>query len=182
MVAQSETKKIYSSPTDAFYKLRSEGGARAFFKGLTPTLAAIGPQTGFQFGFYTLFSQILESLVTKHDKLLNQAVMTPLGSLSCGGLAGLCAKLSVYPLDTVKKRLQISGWAGREDLGITLRYKGALHCLGDVFKREGVRGLYKGVSPALIKSSASTSLHFWLYEQLCYMLTLRFTSSDSTSR
>ena len=27
---------------------------------------------------------------------------------------GLSAKLSVYPLDTVKKRLQISGWEGRK--------------------------------------------------------------------
>jgi len=178
MVAQSEVKKVYTSSLDAVYKLQAEGGIKAFYRGLAVTMAAVGPQTGLQFGFYSLFNQIMSGLVTQHDSELNQRVMTTLGSLSCGALAGLSAKLSVYPLDTVKKRLQISGWEGRKDLGLTVRYAGAMHCLGDIFKREGVRGLYKGVSPALIKSGGSTSLHFWLYEHICYVLTLRFSKTD----
>jgi len=175
MVAQPETDKMYSSVRDAALKLKSEGGIRAFYKGLVPTLAAIGPQTGLQFGFYSLFTEMLRTVVTAHDELLNHEVMTVLGSLSCGALAGLCSKMSIYPLDTLKKRLQISGWEGRKGLGNTLTYQGTLHCLKDIVKREGTLGLYKGMGPALIKAAVASSLNFWLYEHICYILALRFT-------
>ena len=39
--------------------LRQEGPG-AFFKGLVPTLVQIGPQTGFQFGFYSFFKTLWE--------------------------------------------------------------------------------------------------------------------------
>jgi len=174
MVAQTENAHSYSSLRDAANKLHLEGGIRALYKGIGPTLLAIGPQTGFQFGFYALFSQLLDKLVTTHDSKFDGRVMTVVGSLSCGGLAGVCAKLLVYPLDTVKKRLQISGWTGRQGLGDTYRYQGAVNCLGTILKIEGVRGLFKGLSPALLKSAASSSVHFWLYEHICYLLALRF--------
>jgi len=175
MVAQPESKKMYSSVHDAVLKLYSEGGVRAYYKGLVPTLAAIGPQTGLQFAFYSLFTEMLNTVVTAHDDILNHEVMTTFGSLLCGGLAGLSSKLTVYPLDTVKKRLQISGWQGRVSLGSTLVYTGTLHCFRDVLAREGGRGLYKGVGPALLKASVASSLNFWLYEHICYILALRFT-------
>ncbi|XP_023347299.1 mitochondrial thiamine pyrophosphate carrier [Eurytemora carolleeae] len=174
MVAQPETRRIYSSLVDAVYKLNTEGGFRAFYKGFGPTMVAMIPQTGLQFGFYSLFSQVMSNFVTVHDHLLGHEVMTVLGSLSCGGLAGVCAKLSIYPLDTVKKRLQVSGWEkGRAGLGITLQYKGAVHCTKDILQREGARGLFKGVLPALVKSAANSSLNFWLYENFSYLLALR---------
>eukprot|EP00088_Acartia_fossae_P023639 TRINITY_DN2465_c0_g1_i6.p1 TRINITY_DN2465_c0_g1~~TRINITY_DN2465_c0_g1_i6.p1 ORF type:complete len:334 (-),score=62.71 TRINITY_DN2465_c0_g1_i6:297-1298(-) len=179
MVAQPEGNKMYLSVRDAAAKLHAEGGFRAFYKGLVPTLAAIGPQTGLQFGFYTLFTQILESLVTAHDDLLKHEVMTSFGSLFCGALAGLSSKLSVYPLDTIKKRLQISGWQGRQGLGTTPSYSGTLHCARDVVAREGLHGLYKGMGPALTKAAVASSLNFWLYEHICYLLALRFSLDTS---
>lgn len=175
VVAQPESNKMYKSTLDAAVHLHREGGLRAFYKGLTPSIAAIAPQTGLQFGFYSLFNQVLERLVTAHDDVLGHEVMTILGSISCGGLAGICAKVSVYPMDTVKKRLQISGWTGRQGLGETITYKGAIHCIKDIVRREGFRGLYKGIGPALVKAAASSSLNFWFYEHICYILARRFS-------
>lgn len=40
------------------------------------------------------------------------------GSLVCGSLAGIGAKISVYPLDVARKRLQIQGFQhGRKGFG-----------------------------------------------------------------
>lgn len=181
LVAQPEGAKTYLSMADAVAKLRMEGGLAAFYKGFVPSVIAIAPQTGLQFGFYSLFNQLLDVLVTSHDEQLGERRMTMLGSISCGGLAGLCAKAAIYPLDTTKKRLQISGWQeGRKGLGSTLLYKGALHCLSDTLKREGIRGLYKGISPALFKSVITTSLHFWLYEHFCHVLAVRRNSRSAS--
>ena len=47
----------------------------------------------------------------------------------------------------------------------------------DIIKREGTVGLYKGMGPALIKAAVASSLNFWLYEHICYILALRFTNT-----
>ena len=87
-------------------------------------------------------------------------------SLICGGLAGTCSKSIVYPLDVFKKKLQVQGFEeARKRFGQTTRYKGLLHCAGTIARREGLRGLYKGLSPSLLKAFCSTGLTFASYEQ-----------------
>ena len=94
-----------------------------------------------------------------------------LESLLCGSGAGLCAKAAVYPLDVVKKRLQIQGFEhGRVGFGQTPGYQGFIHCMRKVGSEEGLRGLYKGLNPSLLKAVTSTGLHFFFYEQACNVL------------
>jgi len=167
LVAQS--RPVYTSSRHAMGQLWMEGGAPSFFKGLVPALLSTAPQSGLQFGFYSLLTFLREILVKGREERISL-----LGSFTCGGLAGLGSKAILYPLDVSKKRLQVSGWGhGREGLGATPSYKGLNHCLREVFKSEGMRGLYKGVSPALLKAVLSTSLHFSVYEQVCAFLLLR---------
>ncbi|UYV78215.1 SLC25A19 [Cordylochernes scorpioides] len=59
LVGQGEPK-TYNGMAHAMKQMAVKEGYRSFFKGLTPTLIQIAPQTGFQFGFYRLFSQMYE--------------------------------------------------------------------------------------------------------------------------
>ena len=43
-------------------------------------------------------------------------------------------------------------------------YGGMLDCLWTIARREGLRGVYKGLMPASIKAMATTGLHFTFYE------------------
>lgn len=45
---------------DAVLQIVSKESPRALYRGLVPTLAQIAPQTGFQFGFYSLLTSIWE--------------------------------------------------------------------------------------------------------------------------
>ncbi len=45
----------------AFAQIVSTEGPRALFRGLTPTLIQIAPQTGLHFGFYTAFTTLWRS-------------------------------------------------------------------------------------------------------------------------
>lgn len=45
---------------DAILQIVSKESPRALYRGLVPTLAQIAPQTGFQFGFYSLLTSIWE--------------------------------------------------------------------------------------------------------------------------
>lgn len=88
-------------------------------------------------------------------------------SLTCGALAGLCSKLAVYPMDLLKKRLQVQGWEGRGMLGSTYIYTGLMHGLRAVWRGETWRGFYKGLSVSLLKSVTVASVSFAAYEQCC---------------
>ena len=78
------------------------------------------------------------------------------------------SKLIVYPLDTVKRRMQASvlqSTLGEGGVGTVLKYRGIMDCLSLTIKGEGISGLYKGVGPTLLKSCVSTAITFVAYEQ-----------------
>ena len=60
LVSQEAPKILYKGTFDAAGKMLSTEGPSSFFRGIVPTFATIGPYSGFQFGFYTLFSAILD--------------------------------------------------------------------------------------------------------------------------
>jgi solute carrier family 25 thiamine pyrophosphate transporter 19 len=92
-------------------------------------------------------------------------------SLVCGGASGVFAKTVVYPLDFVKKRLQVQGFEeARSKFGATPRYNGALDCLVKVARTEGYHSLFKGYVPSLLKAAVTTAAHFAFYEQLLIIL------------
>jgi len=65
-----------------------------------------------------------------------------------GGLAACGACLFTNPLDVVKTRLQLQGEL-RSRGAYAIHYKNALHAVYVVAKSDGVRGLQKGLVPAL---------------------------------
>ncbi len=62
----------------------------------------------------------------------------------CGGIAGGVSKLAIYPLDTIKKRLQVQGmYTSIEGMEFIPRYHGIINCFQKVVADEGIAGLYK---------------------------------------
>jgi len=174
LVAQKT--QVYSGTRDAISQIFKSAGPTGFYKGLVPTCLAVAPQSGLQFGLYSLFTQMLGNWVKKDDDRLGYGVITVQGSLVCGAMSGLATKSILYPLDVVKKRLQVSGWVdGRKGLGETPHYKNLRHCLVSLVKVEGFRSFYKGFAPALIKAVTTTSISFMAYEWTCKLFLLRRT-------
>jgi len=164
----AQASPVYSSSYDATVKLWREGGLKAFYKGVTPAILMVAPRSGMEFAFYSFFASVVSSFS------VGRSSFSVPESLSCGGLAGLAAKTLLYPLDVIKKRLQVSGWdSGRVGLGDTLHYRGLLHCGKDILIREGLQGIFKGYTPAAVKAVSTSSLHFGVYEYVCRLIILR---------
>ena len=83
-----------------------------------------------------------------------------------GGIAGIVSKCAVFPLDTVRKRLQVQGpTLGRYvHTDIPVYSAGILAATKDIIVREGVRGLYKGLGVALLKSGPSAAVTLWVFD------------------
>lgn len=72
-----------------------------------------------------------------------------------GSVAGIVGKFIEYPFDTVKVRLQ------SQPDGVPLRYAGPLDCFAQSWKRDGVAGLYRGISAPLVGAAVETSSLFF---------------------
>mmetsp|Transcript_15891 Transcript_15891/g.28508 ORF Transcript_15891/g.28508 Transcript_15891/m.28508 type:complete len:297 (-) Transcript_15891:543-1433(-) len=77
----------------------------------------------------------------------------------CGGVSAACAICVVNPFDVVKSRLQVQGEMGAGNKA----YSGVFSALADIGKREGIRGLYKGLVPAIWFQMVGNSCRFGIY-------------------
>ncbi|CAI9596048.1 unnamed protein product [Staurois parvus] len=83
-----------------------------------------------------------------------------------GGLAGMGATVFVQPLDLVKNRMQLSGEGAK-----TKEYKTSFHAVGSILKKEGVRGIYTGLSAGLLRQATYTTTRLGIYTILFEKLT-----------
>ena len=113
--------------------VRSDG-LISLYSGLRPTLLGIVPYAGTSFAVY-------ESLKTDHMSFESR--------FAVGALAGILAQAITYPLDVVRRRMQVH----------PKEYTGMLMSLRRVVMEEGVvTGLYKGLSMNLIKGPLAVAI------------------------
>ncbi|XP_065088038.1 mitochondrial thiamine pyrophosphate carrier-like [Ochlerotatus camptorhynchus] len=159
---------------NAFHAVRSiyqHEGIRGMYRGLTPAIIQMAPLTGGQFMFYNLFGNAMKRI----EELPQDALLAPAELIICGALSGLCTKLLVYPLDLVKRRLQIQGFSkGRQTYGKHFICRHMFQCIYRVVHTEGFRGLYKGLSSSLLKASITSAIFFTIYDKLLYLLNNKF--------
>jgi len=86
-----------------------------------------------------------------------------------GGTAGMAATLFVHPMDVVKNRMQMSG-----EGGAAKEYKTSFHALTTIFRKEGLRGIYSGLSAGLFRQATYTTARLGVYQ----MLLERFRQPD----
>ena len=129
-------------------------GVKGFFRGLTPALLQTFPAAGLSFGYYYQFQSLLEPV-------LAPSVL----SFVAGALSGTAVKFCIHPLDVFKKRLIIQGFAGANKFnGRFAEYRGMTDCVITMMREEGIRGMFKGLTPNVIKGAFSTGLSFGFFE------------------
>lgn len=81
-----------------------------------------------------------------------------------GAMAGVIAATFVCPLDVIKTRFQVHGLPTLSNGSI----RGSLivGSLEQIVKKEGIRGMYRGLSPTVLALLPNWAVYFTIYEQL----------------
>jgi solute carrier family 25 thiamine pyrophosphate transporter 19 len=157
--------KVYPSLLGGIKQIYANEGGKGFFRGLAAANVQIIPYMGLFFTCYETFKPIL------HDSSIPLNWMGSADGIS-GILASICSKTAVYPLDTVRKRLQVQGptramYVHRNIPEYTTGVYGTIRL---ILRREGLRGMYRGLSVALLKAAPASAVTVWTFEQTMALL------------
>jgi len=154
MAAHWGIQRPYEGYFGAITSITGKEGPLALYHGLKPTLLGVLPYSGTSFmTFETLKASLKTWMGLKTDKEIPTYIR-----LVCGAVAGLVAQSLTYPLDIVRRRMQVSGG--------TLEYRGVLHALTSIYGKEGWHGLYKGLAMNWIKGPIAVAVSFTANDML----------------
>lgn len=162
-----------------------EEGPRALYKGWLPSVIGVIPYVGLNFAVYESLKDFLIKskplgLVDENGEL---GVITRLG---CGAAAGTIGQTVAYPLDVIRRRMQMVGWKDAASVVVgeggkgraSLEYTGMIDAFSKTVRNEGVRALYKGLVPNSVKVVPSIAIAFVTYEQVKEILGVEIKISD----
>ncbi|KAK7294190.1 hypothetical protein RJT34_17075 [Clitoria ternatea] len=133
----------------------SREGATSLYRGMAAPLATVTFQNAVVFQSYATLSRAFDSSVSAKDPPSYKGVA--LGGVGAGALQ----TLMVSPVELVKIRLQLQSM-GR----ITESAKGPVMVAKSIWKKEGFRGLYRGLCVTVIRDAPAHGVYFWTYEYM----------------
>ncbi|KAI5861767.1 mitochondrial thiamine pyrophosphate carrier 1 [Durotheca rogersii] len=163
--AAQGNERVYASLVGAVRQIARDEGPRGFFRGLGAGLAQIVPFMGIFFAAYESTRASLS--VAPLPEAWGAA------DAAAGVLAGVAAKTAVFPLDLVRKRVQVQGPThARYVYG---RYApayvgGVVATIRRILAAEGPRGLYRGLTISLVKAAPASAITMWTYERTLRLL------------
>ena len=143
-----------------------------FYRGFSPTLVGMLPYAGVSFLTYDTASDWLRLPVLAPFTTISPSTSRPdappilkaWAQLLAGGLAGAIAQTASYPLEIIRRRMQVGGAVGD---GHRL---GMLETVGKIYGETSWRGFYVGLSIGYIKVIPMAAVSFFVYQRMKVVL------------
>ena len=149
--------RVYASLRGGIRDIWREEGTKGFFQGIGAGVGQVVPYMGLFFSAYETLRPPLSALSLPFGS----------GDATAGVLASVLAKTGVFPLDSIRKRLQVQGPSRARYVGgkIPLYGEGVWKTGKAIVSREGWQGLYRGLGVGLVKSAPASAITMWTYER-----------------
>ncbi|XP_053999575.1 putative tricarboxylate transport protein, mitochondrial [Hylaeus anthracinus] len=149
---KSGASKQYTGIWDCVTKTVQNRGFFGLYRGLSVLIYGSIPKSAVRFGS---FEKVKGFLVNENGKLTTQTSL----------LAGLCAGASeaifaVTPMETIKVKFI------NDQRSANPKYRGFLHGVKMIIQEYGVRGIYQGLAPTILKQGSNQAIRFCTMETL----------------
>ncbi|XP_076657262.1 uncoupling protein Bmcp mitochondrial [Halictus rubicundus] len=137
----------YSGMTDALVQISKQEGFKALYSGISSAILRQATYGTIKFGtYYSLKQTAMDKWDTDDSVVIN---------IVCAALAGAISSAIANPTDVVKVRMQVTG----SDSNLSL-----FGCFQDVYRHEGIRGLWKGVGPTAQRAAVIAAVELPIYD------------------
>ena len=152
-------------------KMWTTTGIRSFYRGLPMGLVGMFPYSAIDL---TTFEKLKKLITARNARLRHCAIGDPAAApgnimiAAIGAFSGAFGASVVYPLNLLRTRLQSQGTAIHPPT-----YTGIWDVTVKTVRGEGYRGLFKGITPNLLKVVPAVSITYVVYDNSKRVLGLR---------
>ncbi|KAK0634739.1 mitochondrial carrier domain-containing protein [Bombardia bombarda] len=146
----------------------ADGGLRAAYRGLGLGLLGMFPYSAIDIGTFEFLKKSYTRTKARYYGVHEEDA--PPGNIATavlGATSGALGASIVYPMNVLRTRLQTQGTAMHPPT-----YTGIVDVARKTIQNEGVRGLYKGLTPNLLKVAPALSITWVCYENMKKVLEL----------
>lgn len=152
----------------------SNDGVRALYRGCGLSIVGVVPYAGIDLAVNSTLREVAAEYYDKSGEEPSMAI-----PLACGMLASTTAMVTTYPIGLIRTRIQASGLPGAPV------YSGPMDALTKTLRAEGWRGLFRGITPNILKVVPAGALSAASYSAMSDRLKKReralarsYTTSD----
>lgn len=141
-------------------KMIAEGGFRSAYRGITMGLVGMFPYSAIDMGTFEFLKKTYTRRKARYYSIHEEdAAPGNIATGIIGATSGAFGATVVYPLNVLRTRLQTQGTIMHPPT-----YTGIWDVAFKTYKNEGIRGLYKGLTPNLLKVAPALSITWVVYE------------------
>lgn len=178
-------KSFYGSISSTIHSIIEQEGIRGLYRGLYISLGVTIPTFGISFCVY---GTVKETILNERKGNLNflkdsaSGHLNAYGSMASGALSGIVSSVLLFPADSVRRRMQVEKVLHHADHKDNMpqhniKKSGATAQILRVLKGDGIRALYRGLVPELLKVTPMVSITFCVYEFTYDLLNYRLCST-----
>jgi len=145
----------YRNAAHAVYTIIREEGLPALYRGVSLTALRQATNQGANFTAYQELKKLAHKWQPDLQELPSYQVM------AIGLISGAMGPFSNAPIDTIKTRLQKASRVAGESAWTRIR-----HIAGEMWREEGFRSFYKGITPRVIRVAPGQAVVFAVYERV----------------
>ncbi|ORX88869.1 mitochondrial carrier [Basidiobolus meristosporus CBS 931.73] len=157
----------YRGTLGTLSRIWAEEGVRGLYRGLGPTIYGYLPTWSIYFSAYNGLKKVLGERTGRTADSIVVHVLSAMG-------AGATSSIMTNPLWVIKTRFMT------QSRTTSYHYKNTLDAFSTIWREEGIRGFYKGLTPSLL-GVFHVAVQFPLYERLKLILKTEDLESFGTS-
>lgn len=153
MLVQVGEKQLFKGPIDCAKVTFQKEGIRGFYKGMSSVLAMQPISSSILFASYGKGKELCE----RYNEYRNRPKeLTYPQYLIAGSVSGFVSGVIYCPQELVKVRLQMQV--------NDATYSGPIDCIRSIIKKNGVRGMFSGLSATMFRDVFGTAAWYGSYE------------------